>query len=80
MGDYDGEDDDYWEKGMPQDTVGPRTGGSSSDDTNRLKHLRELLREVGLPDDILTGSLDELKGYLKGRLGATYSTSRPAEG
>ena len=23
MDDYDGEDDDYWEEGMPQDTVGP---------------------------------------------------------
>ena len=75
MEDYDGEDDDYWEEGMPQDTEGPGKGGSSSGDAHRLTHVREFLREVGLPDDVLTGSLDELKGYLKGRLGATSSTS-----
>ena len=75
MDDYDGEDDDYWEEGMPQDTVGPGKGGSSANDESRLTHVREFLREVGLPDDILIGSLDELKGYLKGRLGVTSSTS-----
>ena len=37
MDEDDGEDDDHWEEGMPQDTVGPGTGGSSSDNANRLK-------------------------------------------
>ena len=60
---------------MPQDNVSPNIGGSSSNDANRLTHVREFLREVGLPEDILFGSLDELKGYLKGSLGVTFTTS-----
>ena len=66
MGNDDGEDVDYWEAGMEDEPqVG---GGNSGNDATRIEHIRTFLREVGVPADVLRGSIEEMRGYLRGRL------------
>jgi len=43
-------------------------GAGSSTDATRLHHVREFLRDCGVPEDHLVGTLPELRGYLRGRL------------